>query len=51
MVAREKPTGKATADDFSQRGQVGIDIPNPLRAAIAQPKRDDPIEDQQRADL
>ena len=45
------PTGKPPPMIFPKRRQVGIDAPQPLRAAKTQPKGDDLVEDQQRADL
>jgi len=36
---------------FCQRRQIGLDIPQPLRAAIADPEGNDFIEDQECADL
>ena len=50
-VAADRADRKAAADDFSERGQVRVDVPDALRAAIAETKRDDLVEDQQRADL
>src|SRR6478736_5926207 len=51
LVAADRADRKTAANDFSERGQIGIDIPDALRAAIAEAKRDDLIEDQERADL
>ncbi len=51
LAAADRADRKAAADDFAERGQVRIDVPDALRAAIAEPKRDDLVENQERADL
>src|SRR5258708_36637796 len=51
LVASYRADRKATADDLSERRQIGIDIPQSLRPAITQTKREDLVEDQQRPDL
>ena len=50
-VAADGTDRKAAADDFSERGQIGIDVPDALRTAKAEAERDDLVEDQERADL
>ena len=50
-LAADRADRKAAAHDLAERGQIGIDIPKPLRAAIAEAEGDDLVEDQQRADL
>ncbi len=45
------PTGKPPPMILPERGQIGIDAPHALRAAIADAERDDFVEDQQRADF
>ncbi len=41
--------GKSAADDFAQNGQIGRNLQEALRAGIAEPERDDFVEDQQYA--
>src|SRR5260370_1385620 len=44
--------GKAAADDFAERGEIGFDAENLLRGAVVQAKTgDDFVDDEQRAVL
>ena len=52
MSARppKTPTGQAAADDFAERGEVGLDVVELLRAAEGEAEAGhDLVEDEQRA--
>ena len=40
LVAAHRANRKPAANDFCERGQIRVDIEQPLRAAMAEPKRD-----------
>ena len=50
-MATDCSNRKATADDLAERCQIRIDIPQALGAAIAEPKGNDLIKNQQCPDL